>query len=119
MWLSYRKNNNIEKNETGHVTIPGVYGAVLAEAELRDCLLLAPGGYFWSPDYGDRVMISRAGSETVISGLLDSDMQIKPGEVLIKSKGGSAIYLKNDGTIVIQGDVIVNGSITYNGNENS
>ncbi len=119
MWLSYRKNRSAEKNEMGAVTIPGEGGAVLSGAELRDCLVLAPGGYYWSPDYGNQVMISPAGGENVISGVLMGQTEIQPGEVYIKSKGGSAIYLKNDGTVLIKGNVIVNGSITEDGNENS
>ena len=91
MWLSYRKNIDVEKNETGLVTIPGEGCAVLAEAELRDCSLLSPGGYYWSPDYGDQVMVLPAGGERAIAGVISAGAEIQPGEVYIKSKGGSAI----------------------------
>ena len=119
MWLSYRKNIDVEKNETGLVTIPGEGCAVLAEAELRDCTLLSPGGYYWSPDYGDQVMVLPAGGERAIAGVISAGAEIQPGEVYIKSKGGSAIYLRNDGTVLIKGNVVVDGSITEDGNENS
>jgi hypothetical protein len=37
--------------------------------------------------------------------------------VCIESEGGATLYLKNDGSIVIKGDVNVEGALKVNGNE--
>ena len=119
MWLSYRKNIDVEKNETGLVTISGRgvcgsggSGAAGLLSSFPGRVLLEPG--LRGPGHGI-ARRGRKGNSRVIS----AGAEIQPGEVYIKSKGGSAIYLRNDGTVLIKGNVVVDGSITEDGNENS
>lgn len=116
MWLSKRivqQTPEIEPATLGTVTIGGVDGAVVTDAEKRSAKVIAPGGYAWQPAADDSVLVVR-GNELYVTGKLAEADGMKPGEVKIFSDGAE-IYLKSDGKIVIRGEVRIDGEAYVNG----
>lgn len=110
MWLSQRitQPEAVEEAGTlGTVSIGGVHGAVITDAEKRSARVIAPGGYVWVPRVDESVLIVR-GNELYLAGRLLLGEGIEPGEVKIFSDG-AAIHIRNDGKIAVEGELLVNG----------
>ena len=133
MWLSgqltaqSRKTQEESGADLGVTTISGDQVSVLARGEIRQLPVYGPGGYLWKPENGDRVLLIRGGSggeELCVAGgkQKESTEQMECGEVCLFSRD-SRIYLKNDGTIELQGSNIrlqaehveIEGTLTENG----
>jgi hypothetical protein len=122
MWLSERNKNTDTDNGTQicTATIGGESVGVYAGGERRGLTVCAPGGYRWRPKAGDKLLVIKcAHGEEIVAGvpISGSTGSMKNGEVCIESEGGATLYLKNDGSIVIKGDVNVEGALKVNGNE--
>lgn len=115
MWLSKRNRQEKPVYTSGTVSIEGENCAVAGFTESRGAEVFAPGGYIWKPALGDSVLVFKDGSADII-GKKCPEADIQPGEVCIKSLGGAEIYLRNDGTVIISGNVIFEGDVKY-GNE--
>lgn len=126
MWLSRcAVSGSGEETETisiGNVTIGGNPMSVLTESEVRNVVLSTPGGYYWVPKAGDEVvMLQCAGGEcTVVSQYNAAEVdsfqrQMHPGECMLYTSGGARIWMKNDGSIHLSGDVQIDGSLSVNG----
>ena len=113
MWLSENRKskNTVPEADEGFVTVTGSENAVLTDGENREVILVAPGGYIWRPQLSDGVLLLKNGKGGYLLGKTGESGELDAGEVLIKSKGGAFIHLKNDGTTVIHGDVLVEGRI--------
>ena len=119
MWLSKRSAEvpGERSAQMGGVTIGGGNVAVYTDMEQRGLELLSPGGYMWRPKVGQDVLVIKCGGESVIAGARQSETpsEFMAGEVYIKSDGGAAVYLKNDGTIAFSGDAVINGTLSVQG----
>ena len=86
MWLSRKLTQHEKQNtasaETGEVTIDSGEVAVFSSGEDRDVRIAAPGGFFWRPISGEKVLVI---------------------------KGGAEILLHNDGRVDINGELFING----------
>lgn len=56
------------------------------------------------PDAAQAVIVATSAGDACI-GTLAADRDLKPGELLLYSSGGAELYLKNNGDIVINGQV--------------
>lgn len=71
--------------------------------------VFAPGGLTWCPKRGQGVLVVKAGMEDCIAGAeMEETEGMEPGEIRLFSQGAS-IWIRNDGSIQIEGRVLVNG----------
>ncbi len=119
MWLSRRGKEQSGGGPAAmaRVTMDGASLGVFREAEARRVPLFSPGGYIWRPETGEELLVLRCSGETCAVGaeMGERPEGMLPGEVLICSKGGASIFLRNDGTIEINGDVTVRGHAAIEG----
>lgn len=121
MWISQKMRAVPPGADTdlGVTTIAGGQAGVLTRGEVRSLPVYGPGGYVWMPNNGDAVLVIKGGpggQEQCVAGTRQSppDPDMRPGEVCIRS-GGASVYLRADGSLVLRGDVAVEGSLTING----
>lgn len=115
MWLSKRivqETPETEPATLGTVSIGGEDAAVVTDGEKRNAKLISPGGYCWQPSEADSVLVIK-GNELYVPGRLHDGGEISPGEVRIYSNGAS-VWLKNDGTVEIRGEVRIIGEAFVN-----
>ena len=115
MWISKRLRHGGTESETavdlGVATIGGEQAGVYARGEVRNLALCAPGGLAWRPKSGDRVLVLKGGpggEEAFVLGVQGESADLADGEVELRSEAAS-ITLRNDGAILLQGNVIING----------
>ncbi|WP_286167284.1 hypothetical protein [Clostridium sp. J1101437_171009_A5] len=112
MWLSQKRPERWESPaQVGVVTLEGDPAAVYQSGERRDLPVFAPGGYCWRPALGAEVLVLKTGAQgegACVAGTRIT-ANVAPGEVRIQSEGGASITLGADGTIRLEGDVLVNG----------
>jgi len=111
MWLSEKAAARKSRPASAEVGTATGDRSVLTEAEKRNLPVYAPGGYAWRPRFGDEVLVIKCADESlgVVSALCNPGEELEGGEVLIYS-GGASIHLKNDGRVLISGEVYINGS---------
>ena len=115
MWLSKKLRREMREQasaDLGVTTIGGRETGVYTRGEMRDLPLCAPAGVCWQPCRGDRVVVLKggtAGEEAFVLGVQQSAGEdLQDGEVRLFSKGAS-LCLRNDGSIELQGTVLING----------
>lgn len=117
MWLlrklTQHEKQNTASAETGAVTIDSGEVAVFSSGEDRDVRIAAPGGFFWRPISGEKVLVIKGGTfaeEPFIVGAVQEDEALPAGEIRIApAKGGAEILLHNDGRVDINGELFING----------
>lgn len=72
------------------------------------------------PESGAAVLVVKGGpggEERCVCGAQQSapPEEMRPGEVLVRGPGGNSVYLRRDGTVVLRGEVRVEGSLWING----
>jgi phage gp45-like len=82
---------------------------------VRSLPVYGPGGYVWLPENGAEVLVIKGGpggEEQCVAGLRQKAPKkgMQPGEVYLYGPGGNSIYLKQDGSVEIQGGLWINGS---------
>lgn len=122
MWLSKqtRPGTVTSESDLGVTSISGQSAGVVTKGEVRALPVYGPGGYAWRPAAGETVLVIKGGTggeESCVAGAkqIDAPAGLKPGEVYIHAKGGS-VYLKNDGTVEVQGGgVVLRGRVDVKG----
>jgi len=111
MWLSEKAAGKGASPTAAELGTATGAASVLTEAEKRNMPVCAPGGYAWRPSFGDEVLVIKCsdGLSRVVSAICNPKDELESGEVLIYS-GGASICLKNDGRVLISGDVYINGA---------
>lgn len=122
MWLSSRMRPvpATADADLGVTTIAGGEVGVLTRGEVRAVPVYGPGGYVWMPESGAAVLVVKGGpggEERCVCGAQQSTPpeEMRPGEVLVRGPGGNSVYLRRDGTVVLRGEVRVEGSLWING----
>ena len=122
MWLSSRRRPGpaTADADLGVTTIAGGEVGVLTRGEVRAVPVYGPGGYVWMPESGAAVLVVKGGpggEERCVCGAQQSapPEEMRPGEVLVRGPGGNSVYLRRDGTVVLRGEVRVEGSLWING----
>ena len=120
MWISQRiakrRDGTKDPADIAEVTIGGAAAAAYSDCESRNLGLVSPGGFFWRPSAGQKVLVFSCGGERVVAGALQEGTPsgMENGEIYLQS-GGASIWLKNDGQIVISGDVDIDGTLSVGG----
>ena len=121
MWLSNRMvRNKSNQPAVGEVTIGGKNTAVYTDGEKRNSVFFSPGGYYWLPSRGQNMVVIKSEDNEICCmdrEITELPIDMQEGEVYIVSDGNASIYLKNDGTVQISGDVSVKGRMFVNGTE--
>lgn len=120
MWLS--KNTVSERRtdaaETGITTIGGSVAGVYTDTENRNVRVCTPGGYFWMPTAGEELLVIKdsGGSRSAAGVVMPQPPEdLAAGEIYIRSAGGCGIHLKNDGRVVIEGEIELSGRVDVRG----
>lgn len=77
-----------------------------------------PGGYHWTPQPGQAVLVVKSGPEgsPCLVGAPEEEGTV-PGEVWLSVAPGVGVRLTKDGKLRLQGPVEVDGTLTVNGQE--
>ncbi len=119
MWIgkqiaeSARPREDSTAVDLGVTTIGGGRAAVETRGEDREVPVYGPGGYFWQPRAGERVLVIKGGvggAEQCVAGAEQGEAPdgMEPGDVYIRS-GGASLYLHGDGRIELTGSLTING----------
>ena len=121
MWLAERSKQTMPAAETdlGVTTIAGGKAGVMTRGEVRSLPIFGPGGFIWMPENGDAVLVLKGGpggQEQCVAGIEQPEPPagMVPGEIVLHA-GGSSVWLRKDGSILLNGRVNVTGSLTVNG----
>lgn len=111
MWISKKmasiRKNISDENSLGEITDSiGSNVTVQSASEYREIPLIAPYGIAYVPDSGDETVVIPVLGKRICLGTLVQDKNLDPGELMLFSKGGAKIILKNDGTVVINDTII-------------
>lgn len=115
MWLSKREEQEKKSPDhalTGPVTLAGNEVGAWLEGERRGVAVFSPGGYHWSPQIGDQVLVLKAGEmgeQPCAVGVAQSE-GLSPGEILIET-GKASIRMTPNGNIALTGVFTVNGTV--------
>ena len=120
MWLAKKSARaGVEREEgarIGAVTIAGASPAAECGGERRALMVASPGGVAWLPRVGEEALLLRCGDGEAVAGVLSAaSAGLQPGEVCVFSAGGATLLLKNDGTVLLTGNVEVTGTLKING----
>ena len=123
MWLSskMRPAPATADADLGVTTIAGDSVGVMTRGEVRTVPIYGPGGYIWMPESGGAVLVVKGGpggQEQCVAGMKQAEPPagMQPGEVCIQGPGGSAVYLKKDGSVELKGKKLsLTGSLFING----
>lgn len=107
MWLmSYITKNSITSPNAVKGSVDGIKSDGLSVAsssehkQLGSCL---PYGVISVPPVGERAVVLPLDDGEINLGVLAHNNSIAPGEVMLMSKGGASVVLKNDGRVLING----------------
>lgn len=118
MWLDEINRKSPDSSVlSGVVTLCGETTAAETDCEHRDIKLLRAGGALRMPRLGERQLIMLCGDgEYVALGSCEGDApaDMEAGEVYIKTEN-AAVLMKNNGRIIVEGDVEIEGSLSLNG----
>ena len=122
MWLSkvMRTVRAGTDADLGVTTISGGSVGVVTRGEVRSLPVYGPGGSVWLPENGAAVLVIKGGpggEEQCVSGMQQRSAPdgMMPGEVYVYGPGGNSVYLKQDGSVELRGDVNIQGSLSVNG----
>jgi len=97
----------------GTVTSSGEALGVYLDGDRRWVTLYGPGGYCWRPQGGADVLVVKAGEageSPCVVGMRQERADLKAGEVCLYSDGGARIKLDEAGAILLEGNLMVNGT---------
>lgn len=104
MWLSKRFNKAEHSFAETAVVTSAQNGRTEATSSLcaKDINSYAPYGYSYAVPFGEELLFINSKKGGAGAGVkMNSAEELESGEILIKSLGGASMYLKNDGTVVI------------------
>ncbi len=110
MWLSKRFNSSGALSaETAVITSASEKGieAVSSLCE-KNIESFAPYGYSYAAPSGQEVLLINGGDGSVSAGIkMHGNESLCSGEVCISSLGGASIFLRNDGSVVINESITI------------
>ena len=122
MWLSRQMKAPAPTADAdlGMTTITGDSVGVVTRGEVRALPVYGPGGYVWMPENGSAVLVVKGGpggEEQCVAGQRQGQVPegMGPGEVYLYTSGGNSVYLRSDGTVQLNGEIRIQGSLTVNG----
>lgn len=113
MWLmSYITKNSITSPNAvkGNVNKNDKDGiAVISSGEHKKLKTCMPYGVASVPPTGERAIVLPLDDGEVGLGVVAKNIELEEGELMLYSKGGASIVLKNDGRVLINGKEFNNG----------
>lgn len=112
MWLMrYITHNSLSAPGAakGEWSADGAEAAVHSSGQHRDLELCLPYGVMSVPPTGERAVVLPLDDGEVGLGVLRRAAGLEEGEVMLYSKGGASLVLKNDGRVLINGREVGNG----------
>ncbi len=109
MWLSkmMAKGTADSRAQKGSVTISGASGVeAVTGGGARTLPAYMPYGYAGAAPVGEEVVVLPSTDGEIALGIKCKNDDLAAGEVRITSRGGAEIFLKNDGSVVINSLVI-------------
>ena len=109
MWLmNYITKNSITapKAEKGGVKSSGNTVSVDSSEEHREIKCCVPYGFASVVPVGESAVVLPLANGEVSLGVLAKNVELDEGEVMLSSKGGASIVLKNDGRVLINGKAV-------------
>ena len=120
MWMARGRTGDTLQEppaELGQVTLSGALVGVALAGERRNVTVCLPGGYHWTPERGQTVLVVKSGPEGAPCVVGTPAEEAQGGEVWLSVAQGAEIRLGQDGVIRLTGPVEVQGSLTVNGQE--
>jgi len=121
MWLAQRSKQASPAAEAdlGVTAIAGGKAGVMTRGEVRSLPVFGPGGCIWVPENGDAVLVLKGGpggQEQCVAGREQEEPPagMLPGEIYLHA-GDAFLWLRKDGSILLNGNVAVTGNLTVNG----
>lgn len=107
MWISRQLAQEKQETppiQTAKVTLnnTGEDNGVSAGSE-RGVKLCSPYGYCFSLPAGESLILTHCDAQQTAIGVTMAAKGLKTGEIKISSESGGYIYLKNDGSVIING----------------
>lgn len=113
MWLSTRKGNEemeAPAAERETVSVGGKSPTVCTGEGQSPITVFAPGGLCWMPKRGQGVLVIKTGDGALCCPGAEGEVPegLRPGELCLKTEK-AALWLKNDGRILLEGQIYFNG----------
>lgn len=127
MWLSktmaarQQAGQESAAADMGVTTIGGGSASVMTRGEQRNLEVFAPGGVVWQPRAGDTVLVLKGGpgsqEQCVVAAntAAAAPKDLAPGELFLYAGDQASIYLRGDGSIIITGNVEIQGPVNIMG----
>lgn len=115
MWLSSARRTRGSSGgaSVGRATLEGDPAGAYLDGERRALPVFAPGGYFWRPALGQKVLVLKGdgpGEPSCVAGVRAEGGVSEPGEVLLRAgTGRTAVRLRNNGCLELRGTILING----------
>lgn len=107
MWiLDYITRNSFTDGKTEQGSVKGsAQGKVEVNASSNFCKtpISSPYGIAYIPPEGEKSVVVPSSDGEVCMGIIAPDKGLKPGEIMLYSKGGATLKLGNDGNVYING----------------
>lgn len=107
MWIAENlSKNTINKPtaESGNVVMSEIgRNALVASGVHSGFNFVTPYGIYSIPPVKEKAVVLPLADKEVCVGVISEVSSVQPGEILLKSKGGAEVYLKNDGSVYING----------------
>ena len=111
MWMNeYIAGRSLEKEESSLGEIRSSHEGRVGVASTRDYKrlpLVAPAGIAYVPAQGLQTVVVHSSGGAVCAGVIAApDEDLEPGELMLYSAGGASIVLKNNGSVLINGQEV-------------
>ena len=107
MWLmKYITNNSISSPNAVKGNVANTQNnnlAVISSGEHKSLKSCLPYGVVSMPPVGERAVVLPLDDGEVSLGVISQSQNLEAGEVMLFSKGGASIVLKNSGKVLING----------------
>lgn len=116
MWLSRQQKrlHQAGEGQVGRVTIGGEQAAVLLDSERRGLEVYSPGGYRWTPQAGQKVLVIQGQGEIpCVVGLRQGETP--PEQVTVEADGGGQMKLNGENAELAGEKIDLNGAVYVNG----
>ncbi len=128
MWISENmkpktQNQNKALTQMGDVSIGGLELSAVTQGEKRNLKVAMAGGYKWTPEVGQNVLVlSTEDGESIVVGVIPDGENLPAGELKIEGDD-CYIHLKPNGQVRVEGGSVtisgtfvdINGSLSING----
>ena len=110
MWLmNYITQNSLAAPSAVKGDVSGRCSRVTASGEYAERKSCAPYGIVSVPPEGECAVVLPLSYGEVNLGVLSRAPELEEGELMLFSKGGASIVLKNSGAVLINGREVSNG----------